>query len=180
MGLFGVQIELRQGNFGQVAAGMDLMIGPRYQTSGDSLLYDSEHIRYSAVFLYVSPGIHVRIGRDQPLSLGARVDLGPLWARESYSYSWRRSGEGFLAVERILAIRPRLQISYNLTHTLQVQFEYGWMHGKIRPAYYPDYSSNWYVEFPRDFDGRFINASLAITRPVARKATITGTNKSRR
>lgn len=180
LGLFDVQIALRQGNFGQVATGMDLLFGPRFMTVGDSSFYEFEHVRYSAIFMYVSPGFHVRVGKDQPLSLGASIDVGPLWARESYLYSWWRSNEGDLAVERILAIRPRLQMSYNLTHSLHVQIEYGWMHGKIRPAYRYDHASNWYVEIPRDFDGPYFISSIAITRPVARKAIMVGVNKSRR
>lgn len=172
LGMIGAEVAVRQGNFGQIGVGMDLMIGPRSQPTGDPFLY-SEHIRYSAIFFYVSPGIQVRLGRDQPLSIGASVDIGPMWSRETAFarplLMWDTGAE-YLEVERILAIRPSLLLSYNVTHSTQLQFEYGWMHGKIRPSFYLDLTGRpWYAEFPRDYDGPYFIASIAITRPVKRK-----------
>jgi len=170
MCLIGAEITLQQDNFGQIGAGMDVMIGPRYPYSEDTLVYDFEVARYSAVFLYVSPGIQIQLGKDQPLSLGASVDIGPLWSRET-SYAGWFSDRQYLEVERVLAYRPKFTMSYNLTHDVQLRFEYGWMHGRIRSAYFPDPDENWYAEYPRDYNGTYFGTSVAITRPIKRQGS---------
>lgn len=166
----GVQIAVRQGNYGQLAAGLELMQGPRYATSGwDSVSSIFEHIRYSAVFLYVSPGIQVRLGKDQPLSLGASVDLGPLWTRERTFYAYLFDADEYLEVERSMAIRPKFVMSYNLSHKVQVHFEYGWIDAGLSSTYSSAYfADNWYIEIPRSYDGPYFSASITATRPIAR------------
>lgn len=129
----------------------------------DTIKGQIEDNQYTGWLLYLSPGIHSRLGRASPLGFGFYVDLGYLWASENYLLH----GYTLSSRELLRAARPKLVTTYEIMHYMSLHLECGWMMArhKGRTASYdfydePQLSYPWTLDFSGPYFGSMVTISL--------------------
>lgn len=165
-GVTGIELTVHRACNFQIGIGLERHIAQSERFTTDTVIaYFGQDSRLSAWFIYLSPGVHSRIGEDQPLDIGGVVDIGVLWVSDRV----RGRLDEFSHGERILAIRPKVVISYDVYQNTVLHLECGWMYAEMESAYYHDrfefYPWTQYRRFWRSLTGSYYGVMLSISPP---------------
>lgn len=169
-GIVGAQFTVVHEDHFQLGLGLERLVTSYNHRPADAIYGRVEDFQYNGWLFYLSPGVHSRLGKAQPLGFGANVDIGFLWAEEVITRDSAAGSSG----TRIAAIRPKGVITYDLSSKARLQFEAGWIWAEYTDYVVShDYFDNFYDEFSggssgyKDFTGPFFATMLTLPLPEA-------------
>lgn len=162
----GTQITAIHEDHFELGLGLEFVSTPSTRRHADTMFNGSGASRYTGSFLYLSPGVHTRAGKGQPLGFGANIDIGFVWVSgqvlaDSFGFSYELTN-------RIRAVRPKGVITYELTPKITLQFEGGWLwakHDEPMRLTRDDYGNLYWPSLNMDFTGPFASTMITIPWP---------------